>query len=131
MEGRFRSFPNGVTIKPKRTPRTKVAVEATSSFLAPLFIRAQSWVVKPKVIARIGPMSGETSIDATTITAELVASPPPAMIAAPIRKHQKLKSRLFPVFDFRMVKVKFGDLNGEKRKMETGCSSFCPPEGGG
>ena len=60
-----------------------MAMEMTSeavSYLTPLLVSDQSLTTTPKMPARMGPIRGDTSMEATRVTLEFSSSPNSAMM---------------------------------------------------
>ena len=74
----------GARALPTTRPITKAIATPTSSLTQPRCTIAMSHVASPKVIARIGDMSGESNIDATTVTDESWIKPAAAIAAAAV-----------------------------------------------
>mmetsp|Transcript_7656 Transcript_7656/g.24541 ORF Transcript_7656/g.24541 Transcript_7656/m.24541 type:complete len:219 (-) Transcript_7656:639-1295(-) len=78
------SPPAATKMKPIMYPSSSSSARSLSSVITPCLISFQSLTARPKVIARMGPMMGDTSMDATMKTVLLVPRPMPATMPATI-----------------------------------------------
>jgi hypothetical protein len=77
---------NQATQKPQIKPTNSVNITPKLSFRMPFFTKSQSRMAVPNVMAMMGPMRGETSMEATTVAGELVAKPTAEIMAAIMQK---------------------------------------------
>ena len=66
-------------MNPKRNPIPVHIKIDMNPFFMPLFLKFVSATIHPKIIAKIGPITGDTSIDATMTTELSINKPNRAM----------------------------------------------------
>ena len=64
--------------------------------MIPFIVKCLSLITAPNTPARIGPMSGDTNMEATRITLEFSTRPTKAMILASRRRRRKSKVNMAP-----------------------------------
>ena len=85
--GHLYVLPTSPSSSPNSAPVSSAAPAILHSLMNPVLKSRKSDTRYPKVIPRMGPMIGDTNMDATMNTTTLVVRPPAAMMDAPAVQH--------------------------------------------